>query len=83
MVEHRWMCIDKYMPTVHVKKSSEEGGRDYLESDYVLVWDGVKVEIAQAVYDETGQYWVDRCAEVVNAVFWMPLPTPPDQPEGR
>ena len=76
-MEHGWVKVDKYMPTMMVKKSQEECGRDYLESDYVLVWDGVRVEIAQAVSDESGVYWLDRCAEVVAAESWMPIPTPP------
>ena len=82
MVEHNWIGVDEYMPTMHAKKSLEEGCRDYLESDYVLVWDGLKVDIAQAVSDESGLYWVDECADVVKAIFWMPLPTPPGQSPG-
>ena len=78
-MEHGWVAIDEYMPTMMMKKSQEEGGRDYLESDYVLVWDGTNVEIAQAVSDESGVYWLDRYAEVVNAVSWMPTPTPPEK----
>lgn len=79
MVEHEWIDLGKYLPAMRVKKSIEEGGRDYLESDYVLVWDGLKVEIACAVFDESGLYWVDRCAEVVAVKSWMPLPTPPEK----
>ena len=67
-----WVAVDKCVPTM-VSKG------DYLESDYVLVWDGVKVEIAQAVSDESGVYWLDRCADVVTAVSWMPIPTPPEK----
>ena len=78
MVEHGWVGVDKYMPTMRVKRSPEEGGRDYLESDYVLVWNGLKVEIARAVFDESGLYWMDRCAEVVAAKSWMPLPAAPE-----
>ena len=77
MVEHKWIGMDEYMPTMKLGKTLEDG-RDCLESDYVLVWDGGKVEIAQAVFDETGLYWIDRCAEVVKATFWMPLPATPD-----
>ena len=73
-----WVGVDKYMPAMRVKKSTEDGCRDYLESDYVLVWDGSKVEIACAVFDESGLYWMDRYAEVVNVVYWMPMPTPPE-----
>lgn len=83
MVEHRWISVYECMPTMVLKKSLEEGGPDYLESDYVLVWDGRRVEIAQAVYDESGRYWLDECSEVVKAEFWMPLPTPPEQSVGR
>lgn len=79
MVEHKWISVYDRMPTMAVKKSFEEGGSDYLESDYVLVWDGRRVDIAQAVYDESGRYWVDRCADVVKATFWMPLPTAPEE----
>lgn len=79
MSEHKWIGVDEYMPTMRVRKPLEEGGRDFLESDYVLVWDGHKVEIALAAYDESGLYWLDRCAEVVKAVFWMPLPAPPEK----
>lgn len=82
MVQQRWIGLDEYMPTMTLKKPLEEGGRDYLESDYVLVWDGHKVEIAQAVSDESGLYWLDRLSEVVKAIFWMPLPTPPEQSKG-
>ena len=79
MVEHKWIGVDEYMPTMRVRKPLEEGGRDFLESDYVLVWDGHKVEVALVTYDESGLYWLDRCAEVVKAVSWMPLPTPPEK----
>ena len=72
-----WISVDKYMPTMMVKKYQEEGGRDYLESDYVLVWDGHKAEVARVIFDEYGLYWMDRLSEVVNAVAWMPIPTPP------
>lgn len=78
MVEHKWIGVDEYMPTMRVRKSQEEGGLDYLMSDYVLVWDGTKVEIAQAVSDESGLYWLDQCADVVKVAFWMPLPTSPN-----
>lgn len=83
MVEPRWIGIEEHMPTMRVTKAPEEAGRDCLISDYVLVWDGLKIEIAQAVSDESGVYWVDRLADIVEAVSWMPLPTPPEQPEGR
>lgn len=82
MVEHKWICVDEYMPAMRVKKSREEGGRDYLESDCVLVWDGVKVEIARVIFDEAGLYWVDRCADVVNVTFWMHLPAAPENLNG-
>ena len=78
MAEQRWIGVNEYMPTMRVKKSSEEGGRDYLESDCVLVWDGRRIEIAQAVSDECGLYWIGLGAEVVATVSWMPLPTPPE-----
>lgn len=81
IAEHRWTGVAEYMPTMRVKKSLEEGGRDYLESDFVLVWGGVKVDIAQAISDESGLYWLDRYGETVKAKFWMPLPTPPEQTE--
>ena len=47
MVEHGWVEVGKYMPAMRVKKAKNEDCRDSLESDYVLVWDGSKVEIAQ------------------------------------
>ena len=75
MAEHGWVGVDEYMPTMKVRKSSA----DYLMSDYVLVWDGLEVGLARAVSDESGLYWVDRCAEVVKVAAWMPLPTPPEQ----
>ena len=78
MVDSRWIGVDEYMPTMRVRKPLEEG-RDYLESDYVLVWDGCKMDVAQAVSDESGLFWVDQYAGTVKAVFWMPLPTPPEQ----
>ena len=74
-----WISVEVRMPPMQVAKWRDEPSRDYSISDYVLVWDGQKVEIAQAVSDESGLYWVDRCADVVNAVSWMPLPTPPEQ----
>lgn len=77
MLEPKWIAVSEHMPTMRVKKSREEGGHDYLESDHVLVWDGCSIEIAQAVSDELGVYWMDRLSEVVKAKFWMPLPTPP------
>lgn len=77
MVEQKWIGANECMPTMKVAKALEDGGRDYLISDFVLVWDGLKVEIAQAVSDESGLYWVDRCADVVKAVSWMPLPPHP------
>ena len=83
MVEHKWIDKAEYMPSMRLKKSLEEDGRDYLESDHVLVWDGNKVDIAQAVSDETGVYWLDRYSEVVKTTFWMPLPTPPEQLNGE
>ena len=82
MVEHRWITVEERMPTMKAMKSLEEGGPDYLESDFVLVWDGIKVEIAQAISDESGVYWLDRCSDIVKAICWMPLPTPPEQSEG-
>lgn len=78
-MEHGWVGVDKYMPTMRVKKSKGEDDRDYLESDYVLVWDGIKVAIAKAVSDESGVYWVDQCSDVVAVESWMPLPTPPEK----
>jgi hypothetical protein len=77
-MEHRWFSIDKCIPAMRVKKPLEEGGRDYLESDYVLVWDGSKVEIAKAIFEDGELYWMDRYVEVVKAVYWMPMPTPPE-----
>ena len=82
MVGQRWIGVDEYLPTMKLRDPLEEGGRDFLESDYVLVWDGHNVEIALAAYDESGLYWLDRFSEVVKAKFWMPLPTPPEQSEG-
>ena len=79
MAEHRWISVDESMPTMRLMKSLEEGGRDYLESDFMLVWDGHKTEIAQAISDESGVYWLDRCSDVVKAVSWMPLPTPSEK----
>lgn len=81
MVEHRWIGVDESMPAMRVKKTLEDG-RDYLESDYVLVWDGCKFGVAQAISDESGLYWIDQYAGTVKAVFWMHLPTPPEQSEG-
>ena len=81
MVEHKWIGMNECMPTMKVAKALDDGGRDYLISDFVLVWDGLKVEIAQAISDESGLYWLDRCSDVVKAVYWMPLPTPPGQSE--
>ena len=82
MVEPRWIGVEAHMPTMRVAKAQEEDGRDCLMSDYVLVWDGLKIEIAQAVSDESGVYWLDRLADVVKAVFWMPLPASPDSLKG-
>ena len=82
MVEHRWVKVEESMPTMKVKKTLEDD-REYLESDYVLVWDGCKFDVAQAVSDTTGLCWIDQYAGTVKAVFWMPLPTPPEQPEVR
>lgn len=76
IAENSWLSVDESMPTMELKNPSN-GGTDYLESEYVLVWDGHKVDIAQAILDSAGRYWVDRCADVVEVVFWMPLPTPP------
>ena len=78
-MEHEWVSMYDYLPYMTVKKSEEEGGLPYLVSEYVLVWDGSRVDIAQVVYDESGLYWLDRYAEVVQVVSWMPLPTPPEQ----
>ena len=75
-----WISVEDRMPPMRVTKSFEEESRDYLLSDYVLVWDGQKVEIAQAVSDVSGVYWLDRCSDVVTAVSWMPLPAAPEQP---
>ena len=77
MVEHKWVGVDEHMPTMRVKKTAEDG-REYLESDYVLVWDGCKFDVAQIVFDSTGMHWIDQYAGTVNAVSWMPLPTPPE-----
>ena len=78
MSEHKWIGVDEYMPTMRVRKPIEEG-RDYLESDYVLVWDGRNYGIAQALSDESGLYWLDPFGGTVKAVSWMPLPTPPEK----
>ena len=78
MIEHKWIDKAECMPSMRVKKSLEESGRDYLESDFVLVWDGRKIDIAQVVFDESGLYWLDRLSEYVKVVSWMPLPTPPE-----
>ena len=82
MKEFRWIGMDECMPTMRLKKSLGEDGRDYLESDFVLVWDGQKLEIAQAISDESGVYWLDRLSEVVKAILWMHLPTLPEQSKG-
>ena len=74
MMENSWVGVDKYIPAMHVKKSQE----DYLESDYVLVWDGKKAEIAKAIFEGGELYWMDRYVEVVNVVYWMPIPTLPE-----
>lgn len=79
-VNRMWAGVDTCLPSMKIRVT--EDGRECLESDYVLVWDGLKVEIAQAVSDESSMYWLDRCADVVTAVSWMPLPTPPEQAEG-
>ena len=73
-----WISIDDRLSPMVSKKSSD-GDMDYLESDYVLVWDGHKVDIAQAVSDRAGRYWVDRYADIIEVVCWMPLPPPPSQ----
>lgn len=82
MVDSKWVGVEERMPTMLVKKDPEDG-HDYLESDYVLVWDGSKMNVAQAVSDKSGLYWLDQCAEVVKAVSWMPLPTPPERSNER
>lgn len=81
MVEHKWITVEERMPTMRLKKPIEDG-QDYLESDFVLVWDGRKFDVAQAVSDITGLYWIDQYAGTAKAICWMPLPTPPEQPEG-
>ena len=79
MVEHGWISVDKYMPVMRVKKAKNEDCRDSLESDYVLVWDGSKVEIANVIFDGEDLFWMDRLSDAVNAMFWMPLPTSPEK----
>jgi hypothetical protein len=79
MVEPGWISTDERIPEMRLKKSLEEGEPDYMVSDYVLVWDGIEMTIAQAVFDAAGLYWSDQYAEVVKATLWMPLPTLPEQ----
>ena len=76
-MEHGWISVDKFMPPMRVEKDRYEDGRDSLESDYVLVWDGTKVEIANAIFDGKDLFWMDRFAEVVEVTYWMPMPEAP------
>lgn len=76
MAENGWLSVGERVPSMVVGESSGEG-TDYLESDYVLVWDGYRVDIAQAISDRSGQYWLDRFSDVVEVFYWMPLPEPP------
>lgn len=73
-----WINVEERLPDMKLKTYPADGA-EYLESDYVLVWDGVKIEIAQLASDKDGVCWFDRCADVVKAISWMPLPTPPSQ----
>lgn len=77
MAEHRWVGVDESMPAMRLIKT--EDGCEYLESDYVLVWDGCKFDVAQAVFEAKGLSWIDQYAGTVEAVYWMPLPTPPEK----
>ena len=76
MVDSKWISVEERMPTMSAK--ALEDGREYLESDFVLVWDGSKFDVAQAVSDETGVQWIDQYAGIIKALYWMPLPTPPE-----
>ena len=76
-MEHGWISVDKYMPVMRVKKAKNEDCRDSLESDYVLVWDGTKVEIANVIFDGVDLFWMDRFIEVVEVTHWMPMPEAP------
>ena len=76
IAENRWFSVEECMPTMVRKETSEDGSYCF-ESDYVLVWDGQNVDVAQAVYESSGQYWIDRNAGVIEAVAWMRLPAPP------
>ena len=78
MVEHKWIRVDECLPNMKLVKYLEDDG-EYLESDYVLVWDGCKFDVAQAVFEAKGLSWVDQYAGTVEAVSWMPLPTPPEK----
>lgn len=78
-MEHGWIRVDKYMPVMQVKKAKNEDCRDSLESDYVLVWDGSKVEIANVIFDGDDLFWMDRFSDVVAVKYWMPIPTPPEK----
>lgn len=77
MTELKWVSVYECMPTMKTVKLVEDE-RDYLESDFVLVWDGCKFDVAQAISDTIGLNWVDQYAGKVEAKFWMPLPTPPE-----
>ena len=75
MVDSKWISVEERMPIMSAKAS--EDGREYLESDYVLVWDGSKFDVAQAISDAIGLFWEDQYAGIIKALYWMPLPTPP------
>ena len=78
-MEHGWISVDKFMPAMRVKKAKNEDYRDSLESDYVLVWDGSKVEMANVIFDGEELFWMDRLSEVVNVKYWMPMPEAPEK----
>ena len=78
MVEHGWISVDKYMPVMRVKKAKNEDCHDSLESDYVLVWNGTNVEIANLNFECGVLFWMNRVVEEVKVTHWMPMPTPPE-----
>ncbi len=69
-----WISVNDRLPTMHLVRG-EDGDDDWLSSyDYVLIWDGSKTRMANAVFTKKLE-WVTEGGDAFSADFWMPLPT--------
>ena len=73
-----WQKVSEGLPAMS-EKTYMEGGT-YLQSEYVLVWDGETQWIAQATIEKDKLWWIDQLAgNIENVTAWTPLPEDPTE----